>query len=1457
MSDLPPNAGDNSSENDVGWHQPASPGTWHTPEKPQVIGWRVPALPKELDEDPVETGVWHLPKEQDTTFRAEDETDIVRSEDDLPTELPAEGKKIAPEDAVLIPAPEDILNIAQAAEKEIASQVQPDEGVKAPEDWMNMLEHIDEEDDDQPTGAMSELIALANLQSDAVDLDIEVGDQLDIEGVDEAPDDSGHVDVSQLSPAERAFAQQEELTDGVTGLSAAEYARQQMAQLQGDSGGTSFGDDSAMDDSGSIATPDDPEAYARARLAELQQGSDVAQDFVQPPQVDPLNPREQDLLRKFRETESQVQQLRLMQQNGTISQADLDNRLRSLMILDDDQNWWMMGTETDTWYKAQGDQWLPATPDVLQRQHELEAQSNAVQSNPYTMDYLTSDQQSPSSASSPSGVQGYTEVSSPTGMSGVAPPTGQTGYDPPIPVGDNIPIYDNQHTVPNPNVMASDSLSDPYGQPTVAGAAYSNPTVAAQPIDYGNEIGIESPFDQTQPPNLDDYVETPLYDEASDRQRASTTRLLMLGAAVFLVVLFLGGAAFVGGALLWYDGIVSEWDASITALQSYQPPFQSVRILDRQGNEIGVLGEGGNDRREVSINEISPFLIHAVISQEDQNYYERPSWQITTIVGAFWQNLTGTVTSDVSPITRQIARNFVLQNANGVVPDEATEIIVAGELTDRYSKSFLLELYLNEIAFGNQTFGVEAASQFYFDTDAQQLNLAQSAMLASLISAPSANNPVANRELALQLMRDVLQRQGQVGCIQMEHAPYDQQAFCVTPQQVDINNEDSLTLPSDIARLQIRDYRPREFGVDYPHFVQLVQSELERYFGTNEIYNLGYTITTTLDHELQDSAQEDLVNAVRNLGRNGVNTGAIMVTDPVECTILAMVGSPNFEDESIDGQVNGALRYHRPGATIQPLIYAAALDGVDLNGNGIVDTTMVDTNGDSVPDTYEYLTPASILWDVRTTYGLSNGQNYTPSNIDGQFHGSVNVRSALQNGYNIPAVRAYNLVGSNGFRLTAESLGLIFPPDAVLGLETALGDTPIRLYDTVIAYSAFANGGRRCDFVAESGASSRLRTIQSITDADGNNIPLPVQINTIQAMSPGGAFLMNHILSDNQARADQFTTNSSLTIPGSNFGLAAKSGTSGGVNPITTDLWTVGYTTNRVVGVWLGHHDGQQIQGTFGAAAAGPLWNEVMRTTLQGTTPGQFGRPAGSIVRGPDQFCGLTGALISGGVSCPSGIRNEFWLETNPPPANSVVVELQVDGWTGLIANENCSTNIETRRFINVPDDFVLNYLNTTTPGRQYLQAVGLTAPVNRVPSTSCDFNTTPPTINIASPSGGQSVQQDVQITGQASADQFQGYVLEYAPVNTTQFVVISTSNQAQPTANGTLGTWNTTNVPNGDYILRLTMTSNTNGRVERLVQPVRVNNPQATPTPTQPPVLATEVPVTDPNFTPIPFNDP
>ena len=580
----------------------------------------------------------------------------------------------------------------------------------------------------------------------------------------------------------------------------------------------------------------------------------------------------------------------------------------------------------------------------------------------------------------------------------------------------------------------------------------------------------------------------------------------------FLLVLVLLVAGSIG--IYQYFRISSSLP-DVAELQENAAKFETTRILDRNGNVLyEILDPNAGRRTYVPLEEISPYLIAATIATEDKDFYSNPGFDIWAMARALWQNYTaGEIKSGASTITQQLARALLMDPSERYEQSyarKAREIVLAYKITNEYSKEEILELYLNENFYVNMAYGVQAAAETYFNTNASDLNLAQASFLAGLPQGPSIYDVYTNRETTLYRHRSVLvlmyELSEEEDCIEVGMG---KPPVCVSYEE------------ATQAGIEISNYEFPEltFDITYPHWVVYVKGLLEEQFDPQTIYRSGFTVYTTLDPDLQDEAERIVSEQVAALAGKNATNGALMASDPNTGEILAMVGSEDFYNEDIDGQVNMALSQTRqPGSAIKPLTYVAAFE--------------------------KGWTPSTLIWDVPTAFPPSEdpydtNPPYEPVNYDGDFHGPVTLRSALANSFNIPAVKALEYVGiyddqdtpdKEGLIAFAERLGITSLTRNDYGLALTLGGGEISLKELTSAYAAFANEGRKMPSVA----------ITKIVDHTGNVVYEYEPPAGDQVIRAEHAYLISSILSDTTARIPMFGTNPVINL---NFPAAVKTGT--------------------------------------------------------------------------------------------------------------------------------------------------------------------------------------------------------------------------------------------------------------------------------------------------------------------------
>ena len=777
---------------------------------------------------------------------------------------------------------------------------------------------------------------------------------------------------------------------------------------------------------------------------------------------------------------------------------------------------------------------------------------------------------------------------------------------------------------------------------------------------------------------------------------------------VIIILLFVAvlGVVIAGIFLVYQYFSIAATLPNVEDIKGHASQFETTRFYDRNSQVIYEMIDPNAGRRTyTTLDKISPYVIAATIAIEDKEYYNHPGFDLFALVRALVTNYTsGEVVSGASTITQQLARTLFFTPEERVevsVRRKAREIVLSSEITRRYTKDEILELYLNEINYGNMAYGIEAAAETYFNTTADQLTFSQSAFLAGLPQAPSVYDIFSNRDATLNRDKQVLtamyNMSQEKGCIEVNNVA---EPICVEAQQA-----------AD-AYIEIENYpfTIRTNPLVYPHWVTYIRYLLETTYDPQTIYRSGFRVYTTLDPHLQLEADRIVKEQVEALAGQNATDGALVAIQPKTGEILAMTGSADFYNDAIAGQINMALQPRQPGSSIKPLTYAAAFE--------------------------KGWTPATILWDVPSEFPPSGDPNdtrepYKPVNYDGRFHGPMSIRTALANSFNVPAVKALEFVGIYNNPATIEEDGLIAfakrlgittftRPD--YGLALTLGGGEVTLLELTSAYSAFANGGRRFPTYA----------ISKIEDHQGKVVyehKPPVGEQVVRAEH---AYLISSILSDNDARSWMFGANSVLKLP---FSAAVKTGT-------TTDMrdnLAVGYTPDIVTGVWVGNPDNTPMVNTTGLSGAAPIWSQFMQVAVQSLTGGKptpFSRPAGVVERA---VCAVSGTEPS--EHCTNQ-RSEFFAFDQLPPSkdNDIWADIEIDTWTGLRASAACSEYTEDKLVLNVTEKWAVRWIKNTDAGRAWAEKNGFKSPVTFMPERECKVDDPRPLIVFSGLSEGQTI---------------------------------------------------------------------------------------------------------------------
>lgn len=575
----------------------------------------------------------------------------------------------------------------------------------------------------------------------------------------------------------------------------------------------------------------------------------------------------------------------------------------------------------------------------------------------------------------------------------------------------------------------------------------------------------------------------------------------------------------------------------------------STKILDRDGNQLYDLYEEVN-RVPVSLANVPIYMQQATIAIEDKDFYKHEGFSVTGMMRGFSRLFTRGRAQGGSTLTQQLVKNSLLTSERSVAR-KFKELVLSIQIERKFSKDEILQLYLNEAPYGGTAWGIAAASDKYFGKKVEELSMIEAAILAGLPQAPTSYSPYGTKPDAYKgRTLDVLRRMREDGYITKL-------------------KEEEL-----IAELDAVEFKPQGQDIKAPHFVFYVREQLVELLGEGVIDQGGYVVTTTLDGELQESAQQIVADEIEKVEELKITNGAAMVIDPNSGEILAMVGSKDYFAEDYDGQVNVVMSLRQPGSAIKPVTYATAF-----------------ANGYS---------PSTMLMDVSTKFPDGSGGFYEPKNYDGTFRGPVQLRFALGSSLNVPAVKLLALVGVDEMLRTAFDMGFdsLAPTKENLqrfGLSVTLGGGEVRLFDLVRSYSVFANGGERVEPV------SIVRV-----EKDGKTIYEPKSARNKRVLDEEVAFLVNHVLYDNNARLLTFGANSYLNMGGRS--IAVKTGTTNDQR----DNWTVGWSTNAVVGVWVGNNDNSPMTSVAsGVSGASPIWRQIMLKAWEMYGGDDFSPPSG------------------------------------------------------------------------------------------------------------------------------------------------------------------------------------------------------------------------------------------------------
>lgn len=655
-----------------------------------------------------------------------------------------------------------------------------------------------------------------------------------------------------------------------------------------------------------------------------------------------------------------------------------------------------------------------------------------------------------------------------------------------------------------------------------------------------------------------------------------------------------------------------------TKLTSNDIPV-STKLFDRNGKLIYEI-YADTRRSPVELSSLPKHLINATIAIEDKDFYKHYGFSFTGIARAAFKIVTRGKLEGGSTLTQQLVKNSLL-TPERTIRRKAREFFLTIVVEGIYSKDRILELYLNQIPYGSTAYGIESASELYFGKAAKDLNLAESALIAGLPQSPTRYSPFGARpELAKERQKEVLK--------QMVINNF------ITQEEADKAFEEELKYAQIKAPVA-------------PHFALWVKEQLVEKYGEKKVEQGGLRVTTTLDLDLQEFAQNAVATEVAKLSKQKVGNGAAIVTHPSTGEILAMVGSKDYFAKDEDGKVNIILSKRQPGSSIKPINYAFGIKE-------------------------KKITLATTFADTPTCFSVTGQSLYCPKNYDGTYHGLTQTRFALGNSFNIPAVKILALNGIPEFMEFARSMGLITleNPDEY-GLSLTLGGGEVRPYDMATAFGVFANDGIKQDLIAITKVEDWKGKILEEVKIDD------YKLSGEKVLDVGTSFLISHALHDNNARTQAFGPSSFLNVKG-HPEVSVKTGTTND----RRDNWTVGYTKQIAVVVWVGNNDNSPMSGAVsGVSGASPIWNKVIKYALDKSEKGEYDKEddGHSWPLQPETVVGATICADTGGAiptgdpnnpGCPA--RFEYFLEgTVPTTTNVVNQDVLIFKDTGQVATKD------------------------------------------------------------------------------------------------------------------------------------------------------------------------------------------
>lgn len=730
-----------------------------------------------------------------------------------------------------------------------------------------------------------------------------------------------------------------------------------------------------------------------------------------------------------------------------------------------------------------------------------------------------------------------------------------------------------------------------------------------------------------------------------------------IGGVATATFIFFAAIAILSIGLPGVDNISSQ-----TAL--------TTEIYDRNGTLLSTI-HGEENRDSIPYEQISPSLIKATVAIEDDQFWQHEGFNITGIAAAGLYEAFGIGQKrGGSTITQQYVKNAFLTSEHSITR-KIRELILSVRLEQKYDKKRILELYLNQIPYGNNAYGIQKAADIYFGKNAVDLTLAESVILAGIPQLPSYYNPYGSHRYSIltkNFTTEEIQKRniksasdlkkteysggliGKVVILDNAHQIYiPGRADIVVKRMADLGIITAEEKAETLKQIQAVAFKPHQSIRKAPHFMEYVQSYLEQKYGKEIIERGGLKVYTTLDWNLQQVAEESITRHgnVNEKTYKATNAAALFI-DPKTGQILTMVGSRDYFNEGIGGMLNITTQANRqPGSSFKPIVYAEAF--------------------------LKRYTPATVLYDTPLSIGPDKPQNY-----DGTFRGPVSIRTALGQSRNIPAIKAYYLGGEQGPIIElAKKLGIsTLDPNRDYGYPLAIGSGEVKMIDMVTAYSVFANMGKRPE----------ITPILKIQDSTGKTIeewdPNSTQ-KWEEALDPEVSYLIDSILSDASVKVSQTLSIAGHTIATKTGTSTNKSKSQGTAYPM--DLWTMGYTPSIVGSVWVGNNKGDPLGGNAdGSNVAAPIWKDIMGAYLKDKPDEAFPRPDGIQ---DITVSGLTGLLPNENTPKESLRTDVFASFAAPTEVENSSLKAKVDTRNNLLANEFCPEKMVQEKFYQLHQD--------------------------------------------------------------------------------------------------------------------------------------------------------------------------